>query len=159
MTDKQKFKPAAVRKRTGSRLAALQFCYSRQMSGDSFAHTLDGFRTSYLDEILKQLTIKKIDEEHFTALITGVDTETDRLDGQIEPLLRQGWTMARLGTHELSILRLGCFELQSLPHIPALAIITEYAAIAEEFNADTGFINAVLDQLARHLRAIEMKAG
>ncbi|MGB1911684.1 MAG: transcription antitermination factor NusB, partial [Candidatus Puniceispirillaceae bacterium] len=107
MTDKQKFKPAAVRKRTGSRLAALQFCYSRQMSGDSFAHTLDGFRTSYLDEILKQLTIKKIDEEHFTALITGVDTETDRLDGQIEPLLRQGWTMARLGTHELSILRLG----------------------------------------------------
>ncbi len=66
--------------------------------------------------------------------------------------------MARLGTHELSILRLGCYELQSLPHIPALAIISEYAAIAEEFNADTGFINAVLDQLARHFRALEMES-
>ena len=159
MTDNQKFKPAAVRKRTGARLAALQFCYSRQMSEDSFTETLDGFRTSYLDEILKQLTIKKIDEEHFTALITGIESEKDTLDGHIEPLLRQGWTMARLGTHELSILRLGCYELQSLPHIPALAIITEYAAIAEEFNADTGFVNAMLDRLARQFRTVEMKAG
>jgi len=156
VTEKQNFKPAAVRKRSGSRLAALQFCYSRQLSDDSFAEALGGFRSQYLDEILSQLTIKAIDEEHFTALITGIESETATLDGHIKQLLKEGWTMARLGVHELSILRLGCYELVFLPHIPARAIITEYAAMAEEFNADTGFINAVLDKLARQFRAVEM---
>lgn len=159
MTEKSNFKPAAVRKRSGSRLAALQFCYSRQISDNSFTDALAGFRDNYLAEILSQLTIKTIDEAHFTALITGVEAEKDMLDGHIKLLLKDGWTLSRLGTHELSILRLGCYELASLPHIPARAIITEYAAMAEEFNADTGFVNAVLDTLARQFRSVEMSSG
>ena len=46
-----------------------------------------------------------------------------------------------------------------MPHIPARAILSEYASIADAFNADVRFVNALLDGLARKkLRTAEMTA-
>ena len=152
----EQLKPAAVRKRTGSRLAAFQFTYSRSLSDNTFSDALDGFRSQYLEPIMKQLKISKIDEEHFTTLIATVKDKEVELDGLIESRLKKGWSMGRLASHELILLRLGCLELMDLPHIPAKAVLSEYSAMADEFVADTSFINAVLDNLARQFRKVEM---
>ncbi len=152
----EQLKPAAVRKRTGSRLAAFQFSYSREHSDAPFVDALEGFRKQYLEPIMRQLKIKKIDEEHFTALIASVKDSQADLDEQIKARLKESWSMNRLASHELILLRLGCLELMQMPHIPAKAVLSEYAAMADEFVADTSFVNAVLDQMARQFRKVEM---
>ena len=67
--------------------------------------------------------------------------------------------MTRLARTELVILRAGILELDSMPRIPARAVLSEYASIADAFNADVRFVNALLDGLARRkLRTAEMSA-
>ena len=73
--------------------------------------------------------------------------------------LSEGWTLMRLARIELVILRAGILELAGMPHIPARAVLSEYASIADAFNADVRFVNALLDGLARRkLRTAEMSA-
>ena len=67
--------------------------------------------------------------------------------------------MMRLARTELVILRAGILELDSMPHIPARAVLSEYSSIADAFNVDVRFVNALLDGLARRkLRTSEMFA-
>ena len=99
-----------------------------------------------------------MDEDHFQALVSGVDSRKAELDRIISEALSDGWTMSRLARPELAILRAGVFELDSMPHIPARAVLSEYASLADAFQADVAFVNAVLDRLARQFRVVEMSA-
>jgi N utilization substance protein B len=60
------------------------------------------------------------------------------------------------------VLRAGTFELSSRGDVPARVVVTEYVDVANAFldKDETGMVNAVLDQLARQLRAAEFgRAG
>jgi len=54
-------------------------------------------------------------------------------------------------------LRAGAYELDCKPDVPARVVVSEYVDVAHAFvdEDETGMINAVLDQLARQLRAAE----
>ena len=54
-------------------------------------------------------------------------------------------------------LRAGCYELEHRRDVPARVVVSEYADVAAAFveRDETGMVNAVLDQLARSLRAAE----
>ena len=54
-------------------------------------------------------------------------------------------------------LRAGCYELDHRRDVPARVVVSEYADVAAAFveRDETGMVNAVLDQLARKLRAAE----
>ena len=56
-----------------------------------------------------------------------------------------------------AILRAGAYELDKRSDIPARVIVSEYVDVAHAFveKDETGMVNAVLDQLARRLRAAE----
>jgi N utilization substance protein B len=45
-----------------------------------------------------------------------------------------------------------------MPHIPVRAVLSEYAGMAEVFQSDVAFINAVMDRHARILRTEELAA-
>jgi len=80
-----------------------------------------------------------------------------QLDQMIADGLSEGWTIMRLARTELVILRAGIMELEGMPHIPARAVLSEYASIADAFNVDVRFVNALLDGLARRkFRTSEM---
>jgi N utilization substance protein B len=64
--------------------------------------------------------------------------------------------MDRLTVLDRAVLRAGACELMTMPHLPARAVVSEYAAIADVCGCDVGFINAVLDRVARKAREIEM---
>ena len=57
------------------------------------------------------------------------------------------------------MLRAGAFELDRRPDIPARVVISEYVDVANAFldRDETGMVNAVLDLLARQLRAAEFE--
>ena len=60
-----------------------------------------------------------------------------------------------------AILRAGAYELDRKSDVPARVVVAEYVDVAAAFvdGDETGMINAVLDQLARQLRAGEFAAG
>ena len=149
-------KPAAVRKRAAARLASVQLGYSTEVTGHSLLEAMPSFLDAYSGDIERQMRVKKMDQDHFQALVTGVDSRKAELDNLISDALSDGWTMDRLARPELALLRAGVFELGNMPHIPARAILSEYASLADAFQADVGFVNAVLDRLSRQFRVVEM---
>ena len=153
-----KLRPMAVRRRAAARLASVQLGYSTDLTSQSLLEAVPAFLDVYAGDIARQLRVKKMDEDHFQALVSGVDSRKSELDSIIADALSDGWTMSRLARPELAILRAGVFELDSMPHIPARAVLSEYASLADAFQADVAFVNAVLDRLARRFRVVEMSS-
>jgi N utilization substance protein B len=62
---------------------------------------------------------------------------------------------------ERAILRLGAYELSHKPEVPYRVVINEAVELAKVFGAEQGhkFVNGVLDQVAKKVRSIEVKAG
>ena len=58
-----------------------------------------------------------------------------------------------------AVLRAGAYELGHRSDVPARVVVSEYVDVANAFvdRDETGMVNAVLDQLARQLRAGEFK--
>ncbi len=149
-------KPVPVRRRSASRLAAVQLSYQGQMSGQSVAEFMPAFLTHYADDIRKSFRVKDIDNAHLNALATTVESRCGELDKALGDCLADGWTVERLTILDRAVLRAGACELMTMPHLPARAVVSEYAAIADVCGCDVGFINAVLDRVAQNARVVEM---
>lgn len=69
--------------------------------------------------------------------------------GEIDKLIDEkakGWTSERMGKVELTIIRLGVFEILFDEEVPASVAINEAVELAKKFGQDksNGFVNAVL---------------
>jgi N utilization substance protein B len=91
-------------------------------------------------------------------VVLGVSARRERLDALVGPALAAGWTVARLETILLLILRAGVYELLERKDVPPPVVISEYVDVARAFffGNEPGLVNAVLDRLARELRPAEM---
>ena len=102
--------------------------------------------------------MKALYNAHLTHLYAGVASGQADLDQMIGEALSEGWSVERLARIELAVLRCGAFELTAMPHIPARAVVSEYAALSDACGCEVGFVNAVLDGLARGARIVEMQS-
>ena len=151
-------RPVSVRRRSASRLAAVQTLFEVWASGKPATEVVPSFQTRFLPALLEDFGIDRMDDDHYTGVVFPALDRADEIDGVIAPLLKDGWTLARLGEVERSALRAAYIELQTMPHVPARTVAGEYTAIAEACGGDQAFVNAVLDRLARDLRGDEMAA-
>ncbi len=64
------------------------------------------------------------------------------------------WVLDRVEPLLHAILRAAAFELRSSAKVPAKVAIAQYVAVTEAFHdpRETGFVNKLLDRLARSLR-------
>ena len=87
----------------------------------------------------------------------GVLDDQRTLDPMIDKALAGGWPLKRVEALLRAVLRAGAFELSSRSDVPARVVVAEYVDVANAFldKDETGMVNAVLDQLARQLRAAE----
>jgi N utilization substance protein B len=90
-------------------------------------------------------------------VVRGVLDDQRKLDPMIDKALSGGWPLKRVEALLRAVLRAGVFELSSRTDVPARVVIAEYVDVAHAFldKDETGMVNAVLDQLARQLRAGE----
>jgi N utilization substance protein B len=93
----------------------------------------------------------------FRGVVDGVLSDQRRLDPMIDNALSRGWPLKRIEALMRAVLRAGAFELSSRSDVPARVVVSEYVDVAHAFldKDETGMVNAVLDQLARELRAGE----
>lgn len=99
----------------------------------------------------------KIDREFFKQVFPDVIAHVTELDEMMQPWLDR--EIKSLDPIELSLLRLGLYELVHRIDVPYKVVINEAVELAKVFGATDGhkYINGVLDRAARQLRALEQR--
>ena len=155
--DPQPLKPTPIRRRTAARIAAIQVCYQALMSRKSVTSIAPEFLQYYASDLIKSFRIKNLDQEHFVTLYSSMEADAENLDRIIASCLTSDSTPERLTLIERCVLRAGTIELCQMPHLPARAVVSEYASLSDSVGGNVGFINAVLDKVAKSSRVIEFE--
>ena len=94
----------------------------------------------------------KVDAEYFSELLHQVPAMKTELDERLKLLLDRD--ISELTPVELTILRLGAYELLERPDVPYRVIINEGVELAKIFGATDGhkYVNGILDKLAGEVR-------
>lgn len=144
-------------RRGAARLAAVQALYQMDLTGSGLNEILSEFESHWLGREVEGEQYLPAEAAFFRELVGGVVAEQRRLDPLIDHALASGWPLKRLETILRAVLRAGAYELAKKPDIPARVVVSEYVDVANAFvdKDETGMVNAVLDQIARNLRATE----
>jgi len=157
-TDAQEDAADHILRRSSSRLAAVQALYQVELTGGNVKAVVEEFRVHRLGGVLEE-KLAEADFAKFNTIVLGVAERKSAIDERIALSLAEDWTLERLGAVLRSILRAACFELAALPEVPAKVVISEYVDLAHAFfeGKEPGFVNGVLDGLARAIRPSEME--
>lgn len=147
-------------KRSNARLAAVQALYQMDVGGTPVADVLAEFEAFWIGREVEGDEYKPAEEAFFRDLVGGVVREQRGLDPRIDATLAQNWPLKRVDAILRAILRAGGYELAHRPDVPPRVIISEYVDVAHAFldRDEASMVNAVLDRLARELRAGELEA-
>ena len=144
-------------RRGASRLAAVPALYQMDIAATGLNEILAEFEGHWLGREVEGEQYLPAEAAFFRDVVTGFVAEQRRLDPLIDAALAAGWPLKRVEAILRAALRAGAYELDKRLDIPARVIVSEYVAVAHAFvdTQETGMVNAVLDQLARQLRAAE----
>ena len=140
--------------RSAARLAAVQALYQQEMEGTPLAPLLHEFHHHRLGATIDEIDYAEAEVDFFDDVVSGADARREELDVLIAGKLADGWSLARLDKPMKAILRAGAYELAARPDVPAASVISEYVDVAKAFYdpRETGFVNGLLDALAKELR-------
>ncbi len=144
-------------KRGAARLAAVQALYQMDIAGTSLHEILAEFESHWLGCEVEGSQYLPAEAAFFRDIVGGAVREQRKLDPMIDAALSAGWPLKRVEALLRAVLRAGAFELDQRQDIPARVVVSEYVDVANAFvdRDETGMVNAVLDTLARQLRAAE----
>lgn len=136
-----RFSPQARRR---ARRYALQALYQWHMTQEQSREVIRQF--------LDEQSMAKVDVEYFKALVYGVIEKAEHLDERFSPLLDR--TVSQLDPVELTVLRIGTYELTERIEIPLRVVINEGVELAKTFGGEQShrYINGVLDRVAADVR-------
>ncbi len=141
---------------------------NRHQARESALEVLYAWHSSSHDAgALPSLIAGRIEEEereqqdsgYLRELVYGVTENVEALDGIISPVIRR--SLKSVASIELNVLRLATWEMQNRLEIPYRVIINEALELTRDYADESarGFINGVLDKLARQLRSVEIEAA
>ena len=147
-------------KRGAARLAAVQALYQMELAGTGLNEILAEFESHWLGREVEGAQYLPAEAAFFRDVVSGVVREQRTLDPLIDEALQHGWPLKRIEAVLRAVLRAGAYEISHRRDVPASVVVAEYADVASAFveREETGMVNAVLDQLARKLRAEEFAA-
>lgn len=152
MSDTEPPAQKSVAKARGkSRRLAMQAIYQWQMTNDNI--------TDIKQQFFDDNNASKIDAEYFSQLVSGVASSLSELDTLLEKYMSR--TIESVDPVERSILRLGAYEFINRLDVPYRVVLNEAVNITKEFCSEKshGFVNAVLDKVAKEIRHIEVQAA
>lgn len=134
-----------------ARKLALQALYQWLMSGTELIEIEAQFRANN--------NMESVDVDYFRRLLYKIPSELVALEGAFIPFLDRPITT--LNPIELTVLRIGSFELLHCLEIPYRVVLDESVSLTKAFGAQDGhkYVNGVLNNLAQQARIIEISAG
>ncbi len=139
-----------ARLRRAARLAAVQALYQMEIGGRGVEAVVREWREHRFGGAHEVPDYTEADEDFFEAVAAGVVGQQRDLDQAIARNLAEGWRLERIDATLRATLRAGVWELLH-SDTPDAVVIDEYVEIARAFfdGAEPGFVNAVLDAVAR----------
>lgn len=140
--------------RSSARLSAVQAIYQREMEPATTPALLHQYHQHWLGAELEGERLREADVPFFDDLVAGVDARAAEIDALISAHVATGWTLDRLDRPMRAVLRAAVYELVARPDVPIGTVINEYLDVAHAFfdRRETGFVNALLDAVARRVR-------
>jgi len=131
-----------------ARRFAMQAIYQWQMTSDE----VTGIEKQYVEDNLTS----EADFDYFKELFLGVEENIEIIDQTL--LQYTGRAIASVDPVERAILRLACYEFLKRLDVPYRVVLNEAVNLTKKFCAAQShtFVNAVLDKVARELRATEI---
>jgi transcription antitermination protein NusB len=150
---------AKANRRGAARLAAVQALYQMDIAGAGLNEILAQFESHWIGQEVEGDQYLPAERAYFRELVQGVIDDQRKLDPLIDEVLQSGWPLKRIEAVLRAVMRAGAYELDRKRDIPARVVMSEYVGIADAFvdRDETGMVNAVLDQIARQLRAEEFE--
>lgn len=155
---KEKAGPLPGQRRLAARLAAVQALYQIAMTGGPAERVVREFLDERLKEEVDGLSLAEADRRLFTRLVPGAMRVAETSDDMLAGVLPEDWPLDRIETLLVALFRAALYELAEEPETPAKVVITQYVDIAHAFfgGKEPGFVNGLLDRLARDLRPEEL---
>lgn len=137
--------------RTRARRLAMQALYQWDLS----AGTLSEIEVQFLEDE----DFSKADKDYFHELLHQVPARLDEVEQAFTSFLDR--PLDELDPVERAVLRMASYELMARIDVPYKVIINESVNLTKKFGAEQAYkyINGVLDQTARRLRAVEHPQG
>jgi N utilization substance protein B len=144
-------KVSNTEKRRNARSFTLQALYSQELTQNPTNEVEAHFRVDN--------DMSETDVPLFSELLQGINSQKADLDKAFEIYLDR--RVDELDPIELSILRIGSFELINRIEVPYKVAINESVELAKIFGATDShrYVNGVLDKLAQKVRMVEIKAN
>ena len=140
--------------RAAARLAAVQALYQQDMEGTPVPQLLYEFHNHRLGATIEGATYAAADVDFFNDVVTGSNVRSEEIDAAITARLAKGWTLERVDRPMRAIFRACTYELLARPDVPLASAISAYLDVADAFydRKEKGFVNGVLDSVAKDLR-------
>ena len=150
------------RSRTASRVAAVQALFQSEQASENPETVIDQFIRHRLGDTAAEHgyedgRIPDAEVPLFAEIVRAAVRQQDTVDAMVAEALPSDWPLARIDPVLRALLRAAGAELSAIGGAPAKVVINEYLDIARGFftGPEPGLANAVLDRLARSLRAAE----
>jgi N utilization substance protein B len=140
-------------RRSAARLAAVQALYQMDLAQTEVGEVLAQFSTRTAGKNFDEGNIEGAEFAFLKNIVEGVVREQRTIDAKISQSLAADWPLERLELILRAILRAGAYELMFRNDVPGRTVISEYVDVGRAFyeGDQPGFVNAVLDKLARSL--------
>lgn len=141
----------AIKGKRKARRLALQALYQWLLAGTDLYDIEAQFRVAN--------DMQKVDTDYFCRFLYGIPKHLQGLEEAFAPFLDR--EIKELNPIELTVLRMGTFELYYCPETPYKVILDEAVLLTKEYGSQDGFryVNGVLNQVARKTRSVEIKAS
>ncbi|MCL5778558.1 transcription antitermination factor NusB [Limibaculum sp. FT325] len=145
--------------RSAARLAAVQALYQMELSGADWKTVRREFETHRLGAEIDGEQYREADIDLFRDILEGVVARQAAIDQLTDRALVEKWPLGRIDATLRAVFRAAGHELMARHDIPPKVTIGEYVDVAKAFFAEgkeAKFVNAVLDHMAREVRAADM---
>ncbi|MFK7943809.1 MAG: transcription antitermination factor NusB [Paracoccaceae bacterium] len=145
--------------RSAARLAAVQALFQIEATGSDWRAVVREFDEHRLGAEIEGEQYREADPKHFKRTIEDVVAHQGDIDQLTDTALVERWPLGRIDPTLRALFRAAGAEMSQRPDIPAKVVIGEYVDVAHAFfpeGKEPKFVNAVLDHVARKLRADEL---
>jgi N utilization substance protein B len=138
-----------------ARLAAVQGLYQIALGQESADALMSRFLADPGVLLQEEQMVIAVDAPMVGQIVAGVCEHQDALDTMLGGAISERLSVDRLEPLLKAILRAGAFELHYCPTVATGIIVNDYVDVAHGFfdAKEPGLVNAVLDKLAKNLRA------
>jgi len=148
--------------KTFSRLAAVQILFQLDFNEKMNIEIIENITNdkiyekyqSFKDINSKQYKNLKLDKSWFFTLVTKVFFIKNEIDIELSKNFETGWSLKRMDSTLLNILRCAYIELNQFSNIPVNVVISEYTNVAASFfnDSEVNFVNGFLDKFSSAYR-------